>query len=159
MGLMKRVAEHRADCGALPADLARELWESEANRHLIAEPKWLHGERPEHLPFRDQQAFLDRKRAAREAARERTAIQTEAASPVPSAEAAKSPRVLAAVGAPPLSDLSVDVLEFGDELPVRAADGWYRWGRSFYHLGQGPFASFGIEQAAKKPAKRQMMLF
>ncbi len=73
---MKRIAETRR---SLPADVARELWDAGVGRHLLAEPIWLKGERPEMLPARDPEAFRERKRAAREAARERAAIQMEPA--------------------------------------------------------------------------------
>ena len=113
------------------------------------------------IPYRDPEAFLERKRAAREAERERTAMQTESSvvrhpsSVVPQAMPSSTRD-----NGPRTTDLEdAGGSDLGVELPVRAADGWYRVGRSFYRLGQGPFADWSLATPPRAPATRQGMLF
>jgi hypothetical protein len=101
---------------------------------------------------RDPEAFLEAKRAVREAAKERAAIQ----------EDSKRPRVLfsSRLG-PPASGLTIDDLHVEVEFdqPVCAQPGWYRVGSTFYRIGMGPFARW--EAAPQRPASAtiQAMLF
>jgi hypothetical protein len=48
---------------------------------------------------------------------------------------------------------------WGDELPVRAQPGWYRLGRNFYRVGEGPFAAWGFPEPQREPATIQRTLF
>jgi hypothetical protein len=153
MGVMKRVAALRSD-RSLPAAFARELWDSGVGRHLLPEPVRLHGERPEMLPHRDPEAFQERKRSAREAAKERAAIQAERP-----AAPAKPLATIPPIVPRPFAELTADDPGLGDELPIRAADGWYRYGRTFYRVGSGPVAGWGFPSPSLPPATRQGMLF
>jgi len=91
---------------------------------------------------RDPEAFLERKRAARESARERAAIQEER----PAAPGGAREGRPAAI----CQDL---------ELPVRAQPGWYRFDRTFYLNGQGPFADWSRSEPSPIPGCRQLLLF
>ncbi len=108
------------------------------------------------IPYRDPEGFQERKRAARESERERSAIREEGGAN--RRFVAELRASLTAEGRRPENEHLYDVAvgDADDELPVRAADGWYRVGRSFYRVGQGPFAEW---IAARPPEKVQRMLF
>jgi len=114
------------------------------------------------IPYRDAEAFLERKRSARESAAERAAIQADIPAPPP-----KPARIMAKIMQPffaaapvgRFADLTAVDPCLGDELPDRAADGWYRYGRTFYRVGSGPFAGWGFPSPTIAPATYQGMLF
>ncbi len=149
MGLMRRIADSRR-AGSLPAALVRELWAGQVGRHLLPEPNWLKGERPEMLPARDPEAFRERKRVERESVRERAAIQKER--PQSMAEAVHRTRL-------PSAQELIDAVCPDQEVPVHAADGWYRFDRTFYRVGQGPCAYWSLPAPARSPALVQGRLF
>jgi hypothetical protein len=102
------------------------------------------------IPYRDPEAFLERKRFAREAAAERAAIQADRpAAPAP---------IMTKNMYQPIQELAATDPDLGDELPFRAADGWYRYGRTFYRVGFGPVAGWGFPSPSLPPATRQGML-
>jgi hypothetical protein len=104
---------------------------------------------------RDPEAYMERKRAARESARERRAIQEERPTTPKIAMVARgSPRVEAAVSE---IDLEIDPEQYqvGDDLPSRAAPGWYRFGRTFYRISQGPFQHWGFPEPVRATATIQ----
>ena len=69
------------------------------------------------IPYRDPEAYLEARRAAREAARERMAIQEDGKARVVRRKRHETP---------------------DDHEPARAALGWYRIGATFYPIGAGP---------------------
>jgi hypothetical protein len=80
---------------------------------------------------RDPEAFLERKR-------ERLAIQQEGrGTPQPKAQPIVTP-------SPPIQELEAEPVALGQELPSRAAIGWYRLGMTYYRQGQGPFPAWGV---------------
>lgn len=102
------------------------------------------------VPYRDPEAYLEKKRAEREAAAERRAIQA--------VEIAEEKRL--------------ERIEADPEQPQLAAAGWYRVGSTFYRLGSGPFPLFWATHQRKlaeenrptrptlqPPAKHQLSLF
>ena len=142
------------------------------------------------IPYRDPEAYLERKRAAREAARERTAIREADRIPAKTASTplrgppltpgglGKSRSRIGPAGIGPSLDSMREQIdaeltesmqavitayfrgELKDspderELPVRAQPGWYRLDRTFYRIGQGPFADWVF----RDPATEQGLLF
>jgi len=105
------------------------------------------------IPYRDPEAFAERKTAAREAAAERRALQEERPLVIPPA-APIIPK-----SAVPIPDLAAADPDLGDVLPARAAAGWYRYGRTFYPIRAGPCPDWGFEVRDEPPATRQLMLF
>ena len=113
---------------------------------------------------RDPEAYLEARRAAREPARERAAIQagptlesmrTEVAREhAQHVEAFRSAVRAAIRGTPAGTPAQPDV-----ELPVRTQPGWYRYDRTFYRVGQGPFADWGRPDPKRGPATNQLLLF
>ena len=102
------------------------------------------------VPYRDPEAYLDGRRAAREAAKERRAIQDEGRKRGQRTRQVSSP--------PPAPD--IDLLPPLDlDQPVRAAVGWYRIGVTFYRIGEGPTPSFALAPAPRPPATHQGLLF
>jgi hypothetical protein len=98
-------------------------------------------------PFRPTaEELADRKAAAAEAKAEREAIQAEARAAAPPPAIPARPEIV-------LPDVSIDDPELGDELPVRAAPGWYRYGRTFYRVGSGPVAGWGFPTPRREPAR------
>jgi len=91
------------------------------------------GFRVKSIEEEDPEAYLERKRADRESARERRAIKEEPRAPV-----------------------SIDP---GPELPVLAQPGWYRLGSTFYRTGQGPFALWSLPGPVRPAATVQGRLF
>ncbi len=153
---------------------------------------------------RDPEAYLERKRADREAARERVAIQEERRGTVPRrmgpsvrsvsldemrAEilpAREITRERDAAAGPTLESMRAEVALEHDryveafrsavrsylrgekpagvepksvELPARAQPGWYRFDRTFYRVGQGPFPTWGFPEPKRTPATVQGSLF
>ncbi|MGO8671292.1 MAG: hypothetical protein ACLQVD_08030 [Capsulimonadaceae bacterium] len=134
------------------------------------------------IPYRDPEEFLERKRAAREAARSRAAMQTE--NPLLRAVAPRRIGPSVDTGAMTLDAMRAEVThekeealaamrvvlrawfqgdlveaDPSNECPVRAAEGWYRVGRSFYAVGQGPFAVWSLSEPARATATHQGLLF
>ena len=121
---------------------------------------------------RDPEAYLEQKRAAREAARERAAIQAERPTELarvtaiippktikqPHAEIDKALAASFAHTAAAIEAAGVEI-EAAHGLPVRAAAGWYRVGSTFYRVGQGPFAGWSLESPLQPPATHQGRLF
>jgi len=116
------------------------------------------------IPYRDPELFAEKKKVAREGERERAAIQAEGTANRRFVYELR--QSLIATGRKPANEHLYDLVmgdpDLGKEPPVRAADGWYRFGSTFYRLGQGPFAEWGIADPPRPdrgPAMRQQMLF
>lgn len=101
-------------------------------------------------PYRDPEAYLEARRAARETARERKAIQAEGRQVSRRVQREASPQPEAREDSLPPPDL--------DE-PTRAATGWYRIGVTYYRIGSGPMPTYGLVPATKPPATHQGLLF
>ena len=104
------------------------------------------------VPYRDPEAYLEARRTAREAARERKAIQAEGRKKGRRTQRAASPQPAPHLDPPPPLNL--------DE-PTRAATGWYRIGATFYRIGSGPLPTYGLipVDPAWRPATYQGLLF
>ncbi len=100
---------------------------------------------------RDPDAYLERKRAERETAPERVARPPEGRRA--HAKAGWAERSTTSE----IPEIAEDP-EVGDELPARAAAGWYRYGRTFYQVGQGPFPGWGFPEPTRPAATHQGML-
>ena len=98
---------------------------------------------------RDPEAYLEARRAAREAARERRAIQEEGRPKGPGKRRESRPDLAPDHDLQPPSHLDAD----------RAAPGWYRIGSTFYPIGQGPRPTYGLATAPRPPATHQGLLF
>jgi hypothetical protein len=122
------------------------------------------------VPHRDPEAWKEKKRlereqnqAEREARAEREAIKWESRQAEKerarqvSLPAAKQTSERAAGSTRHLIDIESEST-FGHELPQPAAAGWYRLGRDFYRVGQGPFPQFGTTAAEEiEQPKGQMV--
>jgi hypothetical protein len=104
---------------------------------------------------RDPEAYLEAKRAARETDGSMV-LQVHG----PSGPSSQEPRTNDQ-GLSDGIDLEIDPGEYkvGDDLPSRAAPGWYRFGRTFYRISQGPFQHWGFPEPARAAATVQGRLF
>ncbi len=107
-------------------------------------------------PYRDPEAFKERKAAEREAREERLAIQEDSQTiPNRQRNPGKAEVIIPKIIPEPDPD---------NDPPRLAAAGWYRVGPTFYRIGSGPHPAFyaarsGPPPERQAPAKLQLSMF